>query len=80
MQLYGPAGSAMVDARRCEPKLAAPAAYRPLATPPNLLSTGPRQDSAVAEDGGSSVLAASLVGAERAPYTLVVGGKRVGVI
>ena len=44
MQLYGPAGSAMVDARRCEPKLAAPAACWPLATPPNLLSTGPRQD------------------------------------
>ena len=49
MQLYGPAGSAMVDARRCEPKLAAPAACWPLATPPNLLFTGPRQDSAVAE-------------------------------
>ena len=44
MQLRGSAGSIMVYARRCEPKLAAPVAYWPLATPPNLLSTGPRQD------------------------------------
>ena len=80
MQLRGPAGSIMVYARRCEPKLAAPAACWPLATPPNLLSTGPRQDSAAAQDGGRSALAASLVGAERAPDNLAVGGKRVGVI
>ena len=72
MQLYGPAGSAMVDARRCEPKLAAPAACWPLATPPNLLFTGPRQDSAVAEHGGRSALAASLLGAERGCDNLAV--------